>query len=185
MWIDDNAGYNGMTVRQVLSVANTALGGGAAAYNIDDIAALTASLFSAFEGGTVSQFAQDHLVDGPCPQRWHDGDVITYGQDSWGGDPSMSTAAALLLAQFDAVYAGAAVEVGISGAAGFSMAVTSAAAILNYLPANGGNAPLNADFLDPLSTSSGAFGGFVLALQLDVDFSDAGQLGGSVGPCVR
>ncbi len=110
---------------------------------------------------------------------WEDGDMVTYSQDSWGGDPSMSTAAALLVNRFDFVYPSGAVEVGISGMAGFSMVFTSASAILNYQPASGGNAPLNSDLLDPTSSSSGAFGGYVLALQLNVDFSDSGDISGT------
>jgi len=112
---------------------------------------------------------------------WEDGDMVSYSQDSWGGDPTTSTAAALLLAQFDIVYGGGVAEVGIIGAAGFSMAFTSAGAVLSYQPSSGGNAPLNNDLIDPTSTSSGAFGGHVLALQLNVDFTDAGKVSGTSG----
>jgi hypothetical protein len=42
-------------------------------------------------------------------------------------------------------------------------------------------APLSADLIDPSSTSSGLFGGEVLALQFNVDFSDAGLISGSAG----
>jgi hypothetical protein len=109
------------------------------------------------------------------------GDFITYSQDSWGDVPSPGNAAQLLADNFDSIYGGG-VEVGLGGNAGFSMIFTSVAAILNYLPSNGGPGALNADFIDPSSTPSGLFGGYVLALQLDVDFSDAGVLTGSAGP---
>ncbi len=111
---------------------------------------------------------------------WEDGDMVSYSQDSWGGDPTMNAAAALLLAQFNFRYP-AGVEVGISGAAGFSLAFTSASAILDYQPASGTFAALNSDLLDPTSSASGAYGGFVLALQLDVDFTDSGNVSGTSG----
>jgi hypothetical protein len=50
---------------------------------------------------------------------------------------------------------------------------------LNYLPASGAVGALNADLVDPTSSSSGIFGGVVVALKLNVDFSDAHLLGGT------
>jgi hypothetical protein len=109
------------------------------------------------------------------------GDFITYSQDCWGGPPNPGTAAEVLSDNFDTVYAANGLEVGINGTAGFSSVFTSAAAVLDYLPSSGGPGPLNADLVDPTSTSSGIFGGFVIALQLNVDFADAGLLTGSAG----
>lgn len=175
--LTDTPAFNGSTVRQVIGALNTAIGGGAAPYGYDQLSTLAQQLSQSFESGAVSLFAQQHLFNGACPGGWQNGDLVTYNQDSWGGDPTSSTAAALLLAQFNTVYLlTGGVEVGIVGAAGFSMLFTSAASILGYEPANGSAAPLNSDLLDPTSSASGVFGGFVLALQLDLDFSDAGQL---------
>jgi hypothetical protein len=108
------------------------------------------------------------------------GQFITYSQDSWGATPSAGNAAQLLLGRFGFVYPVGAVEVGITGSAGFSMIFTSAPAVLDYLPSSGAPASLNSDLLDPTSSASGAFGGAVLALQLNVDFDDADELAGSV-----
>lgn len=59
---------NGQTVRQLLASANTALGGGATGgFTYTDLAALLVDLNAAFPGGTVSSFAQDHVVAGACP----------------------------------------------------------------------------------------------------------------------
>jgi hypothetical protein len=89
----------------------------------------------------------------------------------------------LLAAHFDTVYgaAGGVVEVGLIGSAGFSMAFTSVTAILAYQPAIGPVGALNADLVNPTTTSSGAFGGEVLGLQLNIDFADAGHMDGSTG----
>ena len=111
---------------------------------------------------------------------WDAGDVVSYSQDSWGGNPTTSTAAGILVANFMSLYGGG-VEVGIPGSGGFSMIFTSAAAVLNYQPSSGSPAALNADLVDPTSTSSGLYGGFVLALQFNVDFTNAGIVGGSSG----
>jgi hypothetical protein len=136
---------------------------------------------ASFAGGVVSAFAQDHLVNGACPGGpWQTGDLVTYSQDSWGGDPTLSTAAALLLAQFNSRFPGG-VEIGLFLGAGFSMFFSSAQAILDYLPASGATGSLNADLVDPTSSASGYFGGWVFALQLDVDFTDSGHISGTSG----
>jgi hypothetical protein len=107
---------------------------------------------------------------------WEDGDMVTYNQDNWG---TISTNASILMTNnFDAVYPNG-VEIGINGAAGNSAIFTSPDAVLAYQPASGPPAPLDNDLVDPTSTSSGVFGGFVLALKFDVDFSDSGALHGS------
>jgi hypothetical protein len=113
-------------------------------------------------------------------QCWKNGDLISYDQSAWG-DPS-TAAASNLNVNFDNVYASTlgVVEVGISGSSGFSMRFSSPTSVINYLPSVGTPAALNADVLDPTTTASGQFGGDVLALKLNVDFSDAGFLNGNV-----
>jgi len=106
------------------------------------------------------------------------GEFISYGQDNWGtlADP----ASQLLQNYFFVVHAttGGA-EIGIPGAAGNSVFFSSPEAALDYLPTSGMAAALDADLIDPMSTSSGIFGGHLLALSFDVDFSDAGYLNGT------
>ena len=58
---------------------------------------------------------------------------------------------------------------------------TDAGSVRTYLPSIGPLAPLNGSVVNPLSTASGAFGGEVLGLEFNVDFSDAGLLPGSSG----
>jgi hypothetical protein len=108
------------------------------------------------------------------------GDFVTNTQESWGGTPTPGNAAQLLVDQFVGLYGGG-VEVGVTGNAGFSMIFTGIAPVLNYLPSSGSPGSLNQDFIDPTSTLAGLFGGSVLALQFNVDFSDAGYLIGSAG----
>jgi hypothetical protein len=73
------------------------------------------------------------------------------------------------------------VEVGISGVGGFSIMFTDEFRLLAYLPALGPIGPLTSDFVDPSTTMSGAFGGYVIALRINVDFSDAGLTLGARG----
>jgi len=61
------------------------------------------------------------------------------------------------------------------------MVFTDAGSVLAYIPSNGLFAPLNSSVLNPISTASGGFGGEVLGLELNVDFSDAGLLPGASG----
>src|SRR2546422_298420 len=69
----------------------------------------------------------------------------------------------------------------VGSTSGFTMAFTDATSVQTYLPAIGPFAPLNGSVLNPISTSSRGFGGETLALELNVDFSDAGFLPGTSG----
>ncbi|HEX7898088.1 MAG TPA: hypothetical protein VF950_10035 [Planctomycetota bacterium] len=106
------------------------------------------------------------------PPGHQEGDYLTYTQGGWGATPRGNNPASILAAHFAAVYPQG-VEVGIPGAGGFSMKFTSAAAIGVYLPNGSDPSSLTADLVDPASSSAGVFGAQVLALRLNVDFSDA------------
>jgi hypothetical protein len=80
----------------------------------------------------------------------------------------------LLKNNFAAVYPSG-VEIGIPGAGGFSLKFTSSTAIKNFLPAKGTPGALKADATNPLTSAAGVFAGQVLALQLSVDFANAGK----------
>jgi len=110
---------------------------------------------------------------------WNMGDLTTYGESLWGS-PGIDPGATLLLAKFDTVYAPTAGVI-VGSPSGFTMTFTDVTSVLNYLPSNGPFAPLNGSVLNPISTASGAFGGDVLALEFNVDFSDAGFLPGNSG----
>jgi hypothetical protein len=65
----NQAAANGQLVRSVLASSNIALGGGSLGGFISyvELSGLLNLLNNAFEQGTVSPFAQTHLVDGACP----------------------------------------------------------------------------------------------------------------------
>ena len=107
-----------------------------------------------------------------------DGDVITYPQVAWGA--SGSTAASVLINNFNTVYPSGELEVGIPGA-GNSIALTGSSFVLELLPTTGADGPLLIDETNRSATTSGSFGGDVVALRLDVDFSDAGVTLGALG----
>jgi hypothetical protein len=117
---------------------------------------------------------------------WHNGDLTTYTQGNWGGcvancDPSFPDPGAVLLdGSFNTVYAGTGGVI-VGSDSKFTMAFTDANSVLKYMPSIGQFAPLNGSVIDPLSTVSGAFGGEVLGLEFNVDFSDAGLLPGASG----
>jgi hypothetical protein len=115
---------------------------------------------------------------------WEAGDFTTHTQVQWGDIPDGSNAASVLSTNYDQVYASTfgVLEVGIPGAAGFSIIFTNAPAAVAYLPQVGTvGGVLTADLVNPTSSSAGAFGGDVVALQLNVDFSDTEILQGAVG----
>jgi len=114
--------------------------------------------------------------DAAHADTWSPGQVITYTQSDWGSGGSEQL---FLATNFLNVYPTSIVFVGSSS--GFSMIFDNAGSVSSYLPASGTPGPLDSNLLDPDSSSSGVFGGDLLALQLDVDFSDAGVTLGSSG----
>ena len=103
-------------------------------------------------------------------------------QGGWGAPPHGNNMGVLLANYCSTVYPRGCVEVGMPGFGGHSMKFTSAAAIAAYLPAGSTPGALTSDALNPTSSSAGVFGGQVLALQLNVDFCDAGLTGSPGSP---
>ncbi|HVK32793.1 MAG TPA: hypothetical protein VM845_09840 [Burkholderiaceae bacterium] len=104
---------------------------------------------------------------------WTEGDMRTATQTGW----DTGSAANLLSANFIGLY-GASLTVG----GNFTMSFTNAAALFSYLPTTGVAGALNANLVNPATTSSGELGGQVVALRLNSDFTallgNAVQLGG-------
>jgi hypothetical protein len=111
---------------------------------------------------------------------WQVGDLTTYPQAAWGGDPTLDAGAILLTNSFNTVY-GATFGVTVGSFSGFTMSFDNAPSVLAYMPSIGLFAPLNGNVLDPISTASGGLGGETLGLEFNVDFSDAGFLPGTSG----
>jgi choice-of-anchor A domain-containing protein len=104
-------------------------------------------------------------------------EFTTYTQGGWGAKPNGNNPANTLANNFSSVFPSG-VTVGLSSP-GYSMSFTTAAAIANYLPAGSTASALNSNLTNPTSTSSGVFGGQVLALKLNVKFADANIIGTS------
>jgi hypothetical protein len=109
---------------------------------------------------------------------WSPGDVITYTQTDWA---SGGSAASILANEFGTVHPSFFFRIG-EASGGFSAIFDNSGPIESFLPASGltGN-PLSTNYIDPSSTSAGAFAGDVLALELDVDFSNDRKILGSSG----
>ena len=152
--------------------------GGTAGGNITNCAHLVTSGGQHLDACNTQSVGANVCVDGHSGCGWKDGDVVTYNQAAWSALPQAATA---LQNNFATVYASTfgVLELGIPGAAGFSMLFSSADAILHYVPTTGAPAALDTDLNNPVTTSAGVFGGDVLALQLDIDFGDAGVLAGA------
>ncbi len=167
--------------------------GGTGGGTITDCAHLTGSGSTTVVGGFTfhnedgfSEQACDSETVGPtfCTPGtvgcgWQDGDMLTYGQGDW----SSGTAANLIMTDYYTVYAstGGLLEVGIPGTAGFSMLWDNPTDLIAFFPETGATGILTSDLLDPTSSASGDFGGNVAALRLNVDFGDAGLVGGASG----
>ena len=111
------------------------------------------------------------------------GEFCTYTQGGWGAPPNGNNVGQLLKDNFDFVYPSQTLEVGISGAAGFSMLFQDSATLQSYqyitayLPSGSTAGALEHDYVNPTDKNeSGVFGGQVTALQLNVDFAEAGKM---------
>jgi hypothetical protein len=108
---------------------------------------------------------------------WESGDMLTHPQISWDTGAGSQG----LAAHYNTVYAASfgVLEIGLAGSAGFSLEFSGFAAVMDFLPTAGPAGVLNADLSNPTSSSAGVFGGELLALRLNVDFADAGYIGGA------
>jgi hypothetical protein len=107
------------------------------------------------------------------------GQFVTGTQGDWGAGGG---AASLLAADYNTVYGSTngVFIVGVENTTGqFSMYFTSAGAVESYLPATGTIGQLTATLLNPALSPAGIFGGDVVALSLNRDFSNAGFLHGT------
>jgi hypothetical protein len=118
-------------------------------------------------------FARPATADG-----FSNGEFVSYEQGDWA---VTGVGNSLLNADYESVYAGSlgAVIVGSDAPGQFAMLFTSATAINGFLVTDGTPSALTASVLNPSQTSTGIFGGDVLALALNVDFSNAGYLHGT------
>jgi hypothetical protein len=111
--------------------------------------------------------------------NFSNGQFVTYTQSDWavgGGGTSVLTA------DYNSVYQGTGGDliVGVTGTPGqYFLELDSAGAVLDFVPTVGAASPLTANEIDPFTTPSGVFAGDVVALALNVDFSNAGLLGTS------
>ncbi len=112
---------------------------------------------------------------------WNVGDLTTYTQASWGGDSGVDPGATLLIDKYETVYAPTFGIVTVGSNSGFTMRFSDSSSVLAYEPAIGPFGPLNGNVLNPITTASGGFGGEVLGLEFNVDFTDTGILHGTSG----
>src|SRR6266850_104336 len=116
------------------------------------------------------------------------GNYATYIQAAWGAKPKVGNAAKLLADNFARVYPTGELVIGMPDTVGrYSITMTGADVIQTFLPQGGPVAALTKSYVDPISLwkpkHNGKFGhhrmisqlaGQVMALQLNVDFSNLG-----------
>ncbi len=128
--------------------------------------------FPSLGGGAQFLIAMATLLVLAAPaigQTFTNGQYCTYTQGGWGAVPHGNNPAMLLSDNFSSIY-----PAGVAVGDKYKMTFTGSLGIQNYLQAGGKPKALMSSYTDPTSTSSGVFGGQVLTLQLNVDFSDAG-----------
>jgi hypothetical protein len=106
---------------------------------------------------------------------------VTYTQGGWGSTPAGNNPGKFLQDNFTILYgATGGVTVGKKTGAPYAVTpnflkLTSAMKVEIFLPAGGKPSNLIRNYTDEASTSAGVFGGQVLALEISVDFSNAGK----------
>lgn len=109
---------------------------------------------------------------------WRGGDLLTFDQFEWSApDYPAST---WLQYNFYEVYQGQNELMILGGApSGNYLLFDNGEAVLQFLPQSGAPAPLDQSYFDDTTSSAGEFGGDIVALKLNIDFSDAGILLGN------
>jgi len=153
---DDLSGFNGTNVRGMIDDMSTVLGGSSlpVGLNVADLDDLASDLTAAFDGGTPSTWAQQHLENGAC--GWHQGDVTTYGQSEYGST-SVGPAQALLKDDYNSVYASTGGIFIVGSTSSNYIEFDSGTAVHAYLPQTGPPGALDGVLFDPTDSSSGAF----------------------------
>ncbi len=96
---------------------------------------------------------------------------VTYTQGGWGS--SHGTPATIRDSNFDIVFSSGL----IVGEGTKTIKLTGAQKVDNFLPQSGTPGVLDGSYVNPSSTPAGSFGGQVVALKLNIGFSDASVLG--------
>jgi len=97
----------------------------------------------------------------------------TQTQGGWGSTPNGGNPGAYLLANWN--YLDNPLVIGN----GYTITLSSAEAVANFLPQGGPAASLDHNYVDPLTTSAGVFAGQVTALNINVQFDYAIESFGS------
>lgn len=104
----------------------------------------------------------------------------TYTPGAWGAPPSGNNAAAMLVKNWYIVAGLNPLLVGYKpgnpGTGPYTITLTTAKAVENFLPPGGTAGALVRNYINPTKTSAGNFAGHVTALKLSVLFSEAGLL---------
>jgi hypothetical protein len=96
----------------------------------------------------------------------------TYTCNGWNASACNGNAGALLQGNYNKCYQNGSVTIG--GYGGYSLTFTSATAVSNFVLQGGSPWMLMASATNPTSSSAGVFAGDVLALRLNIDYSNAG-----------
>jgi hypothetical protein len=95
----------------------------------------------------------------------------TFTQGGWGAAPKGNNPGSMLLANFANIYP---TGVATGGATTLRLTFSSAVAVQGFLPQGGTPATLALSASNPTTSAAGVLAGQTLALQLSVDFSNAG-----------
>gem|GEM_PF-1431892 len=128
------------------------------------------------DGTTDATSADAACVPGTIGCGWQGGDIVTYSSVVWGDIGSIPD---MLNADYDTVYGPTSDSLTVGNPTGFTMTFDSPDAIIAYLPSSGTPGPLTASLLDPVTSASGSLGGEVVALNLNIAFTDLGLVSGS------
>jgi len=121
--------------------------------------------------GTSDDVTATGQISGPTGEDFV---TFTYTPGGWGAKPRGNNPGTVLHNNFDSIYPSGLV---IGNPAEYTMTFTEAQAITDFLPSGGKPGVLAQDYTDPdKKTKAGEFASQVLALQLNVDFSNAGVL---------
>ncbi|MCS7053839.1 MAG: choice-of-anchor A family protein [Ignavibacterium sp.] len=164
--------FAGKTVYQFLAIAHQAIGGVNTGYTFSQINAAATAINKNFNNPN----SHNNFLTCPPNNSCSIQNYKTYTQGGWGS-PGTSTPGQIRNNYFHLVFPS-----GLTIGSNFTLKLTSAAAVQNFLPQGGPAGTLGMNYVNPYTTSAGVLAGQLVAATMNVAFHNAGYLGSNPYP---
>lgn len=164
--------FAGKTVYEFLAIAHQAIGGINTGYSFSQINDAATAINENFNNPN----SHNGYLTCPPVNVCSVENYTTYTQGGWGS-PGTSTPGQIRNNYFHLVFPS-----GLTIGSNYTLKLTSAAAVENFLPQGGAAGAFNMNYVNPYSTTAGVLAGQLVAATLNIAFHSAGYLGSNPYP---